>query len=94
MKSNSNNKKSNKSVSGFFNKLNLQKRSKLCPLASCNARDINHRNIELIKTFLSPGGRILSKNFTGLCSKHQRKIRQVVKRARFLSLIKYCDRHR
>jgi small subunit ribosomal protein S18 len=57
-----------------------------------NELDIDYKNIELLSRYVSSRGRILSRRISGNCAKHQRKITQEVKRARFMNLIPYVGR--
>jgi len=56
--------------------------------------EISHKNIVLLKTFVTPGGRILSRRLTGLTALQQRKIRSAIKRARIMALLPFCDTHK
>ena len=56
--------------------------------------EFDYKNIDLLKSFLSQGRRMLSKRVTRLSAKQQRKINRQVKLARFLALLPYCDRHK
>lgn len=49
-------------------------------------KEINH-----IEKFISPRKKILSREKTGVCAKHQRKLTKELKYARFLSLISYVS---
>jgi small subunit ribosomal protein S18 len=57
-----------------------------------NDLDIDYKNIELLSRYVSSRGRILSRRISGNCAKHQRKVAQEVKRARFLNLVPYVGR--
>lgn len=57
-----------------------------------NVLDIDYKNIELLERYISSRGKILSRNISGNCAKHQRKIAREIKRARFLNLIPYTGR--
>jgi small subunit ribosomal protein S18 len=39
--------------------------------------------------FLSPRGRIMASQYTGICSKHQRKLVKAIKQARHLALLPF-----
>jgi len=55
-----------------------------------NDADIDYKNIELLSRYVSGKGKIASRRISGNCAKHQRKLAQEVKRARFLSLLAYA----
>jgi len=50
---------------------------------------IDYKDTEILRKFLNPHGRILSRKRTGLTAKHQRDVANAVKRARFMGLIPY-----
>ncbi len=84
----------NKKVSGFAAlaamRAPFQRKAKSCPLSGVLREDLNHKNVKLLRRFVSPAGRILSSRVTGICAKHQRCVAVAVKRARFLALLPYC----
>ena len=54
-----------------------------------NIKNIDYKDVELLKRFLSPAGRILSRKRTDVTSKNQRKLAIAIKRARFMGLLPY-----
>lgn len=54
-----------------------------------NIRYIDYKDIENLKRFLNPNGRILSRKRTGLTAKNQRDVATAVKHARFMGLLPY-----
>ncbi|HLP86497.1 MAG TPA: 30S ribosomal protein S18 [Candidatus Paceibacterota bacterium] len=57
--------------------------------SSNNIKHIDYKDIEVLKRFLSPNARILSRRRTDITSKNQRKLAEAVKRARFMGLLPY-----
>jgi small subunit ribosomal protein S18 len=57
-----------------------------------NTLDIDYKNIELVSRYVNQRGRIISRRISGNCAKHQRKLTQEIKRARFLNLVPYVGR--
>ncbi|KKP48000.1 MAG: 30S ribosomal protein S18 [Candidatus Woesebacteria bacterium GW2011_GWA1_33_30] len=56
----------------------------------CEAKkDPDYKNYADLSKYLSDRGRIFSRERSGVCSKHQRKLASEVKRARFLALLPY-----
>lgn len=53
---------------------------------------IDYKNIELLSRYLSSKGKIISRRISGNCARHQRRVAQEIKRARFLSLLPYVGR--
>lgn len=67
----------------------LFQRSNLRPLSASESKKITYKNPDLLKRFVSEGGRILPQRITNLTAKDQRRIKQSVKRARFLALLAF-----
>lgn len=44
---------------------------------------------EKMREFLSPRSRIIAAQFSGVCSKHQRKLSRAIKQARHLALLPF-----
>jgi small subunit ribosomal protein S18 len=63
-----------------------------CYFCQRNIKDIDFKNTELLRKFSSGLAKIRAKKRTGVCSSHQRKISQAIKRARFLGLIPYTTK--
>lgn len=64
-------------------------RRKVCRFCAEKIRDVDYKQIQVLRTFLSEGGRILSSRVTGNCAGHQRQLGRAVKRARNLALLPY-----
>ena len=63
-----------------------------CGLCQKNLKEIDFKNTDLLKKFISGLGKIKARKRTGLCSRHQRKIAKAVKRARHLGLLSATER--
>lgn len=57
-----------------------------------NITHIDYKDIELLKRFLNPHARLMSRKRTGLSAKNQRSLAEAVKRARFMALLPYIER--
>nr|YP_010336243.1 ribosomal protein S18 [Chroodactylon ornatum]UNJ14649.1 ribosomal protein S18 [Chroodactylon ornatum] len=55
-------------------------------------QDINYKDIDLLRKFISRQGKILPRRLTGLDSKQQKLISKAIKRARILSLLPFVNR--
>ncbi len=58
-----------------------------------NASDIDYKNTDFLKQFLSSRYKILPRKLTGLNAKNQRKLKTEIKKARIMGLLPYTDRH-
>ena len=53
---------------------------------------IDYKDTELLKKFLNPHGKIMSRRRTGLSAPNQRALAEAIKRARFMALLPYIVR--
>ncbi|HEY4479736.1 MAG TPA: 30S ribosomal protein S18, partial [Candidatus Paceibacterota bacterium] len=63
--------------------------TKQCYFTQNNIRHIDYKDVELLKKFLNPHARMISRKKTGVTSKNQRKLAIAVKRARFMALLPF-----
>ncbi|MEW5758738.1 MAG: 30S ribosomal protein S18 [Candidatus Omnitrophota bacterium] len=61
-------------------------RKRKCKFCLAKQDTIDYKDINRLSQFLSERGKILSKRISGNCSKHQRRLAEAIKRARFLAL--------
>jgi len=54
-----------------------------------NIKYIDYKDVEILKKFLNPNGRVFQRRKTGLIAKNQRKLAIAVKRARFMGLLPF-----
>jgi len=60
-----------------------------CFFCSQNLMDIDYKDTDILRRFVSGQAKIIDPKHTGTCAKHQRKLAQAVKRARFMALLPY-----
>ncbi len=65
---------------------------KQCFFKQHNVKQIDYKDVDILKKFLNPHARIVSKKRSGVSSKYQRQLAEAVKRARFLGLLPYIAR--
>jgi len=65
------------------------RRRKTCPFSGPNAPKIDYKDTKLLQRFISERGKIVPSRITAVSVKHQRKLAQAIKRARFLGLLPY-----
>jgi len=63
-----------------------------CFFCSQNLNEIDYKETELLRRFISGQAKIIDPRFTGTCAKHQRALAQAIKRARYLSLLPFVRR--
>ncbi len=53
---------------------------------------VDYKNVQYLKTFMTPHARIMGARRTNVPASHQRKVDQAIKRARFMGLLPYIAR--
>lgn len=53
----------------------------------------DYKEVLVLKRFISDRGKIIPQKYSGLTSKNQRKLAKEVKKARYMGLIQYTERH-
>jgi small subunit ribosomal protein S18 len=67
------------------------RKPKVDPFEADKTLKIDYKDVELLKRFLTPEGRIRPRRQTGVNARNQRKLARAIKRARHLALISYTD---
>lgn len=62
---------------------------KQCFFSQNNIKYVDYKDLDLIKKFLNPHARIMSRKKTAISAKYQRELAEAVKRARFMALLPY-----
>lgn len=55
-------------------------------------REIDYKDVVTLRRYTSSFSKIVPKRKSGVCAKHQRKLSQAIKQARFMSLLPYTNR--
>lgn len=71
---------------------NVARAPRYCHFCVNAINDIDYKDIRTIQRFMTPYAKISSRHRTGTCTKHQRKLAEAIKRARFLALVPYTLR--
>ncbi|MBE5966518.1 MAG: 30S ribosomal protein S18 [Lachnospiraceae bacterium] len=67
-----------------------RRRKKICVFcADKNHTEIDYKDVNKLKRYVSERGKILPRRITGNCAKHQRALTVAVKRARHIALMPY-----
>ena len=64
-------------------------RKKVCAFCADKDREIDYKDTETLKKYISENGKILPRRVTGTCALHQRAITTAVKRARTVALLPF-----
>lgn len=66
--------------------------NKQCYFSQNNIRNIDYKDTEILKKFLNPHARMISRKKSGVSAKSQRQLATAVKRARFMGLLPFVAR--
>lgn len=69
------------------------RRKKYCRFTAEGITDIDYKDLNLLKQYVSESGKIVPNRITGTKAKYQRQLATAIKRARFLSLLPFSDSH-
>ena len=65
----------------------LRSKRKLCPFKEAGIDRIDYKDVELLKEYVTQGGKIIPSRISGVCSSNQRKLKIAVRRARNIALL-------
>ena len=64
-------------------------RKKVCVFCQEKVEDIDYKDINRLKKFITESGKMLPRRMTGTCAKHQRELSRAIKRARVAALLPF-----
>lgn len=70
------------------------RRRKFCKFTAEGTKEIDYKDIETLKAYVSETGKIVPSRITGTKARYQRQLGTAIKRARYLALIPYTDSHK
>ena len=70
------------------------RRRKYCRFTAEGIKEIDYKDLDTLKQYVSETGKIVPSRITGTKAKYQRQLATAVKRARFLALLPYTDAHK
>ena len=69
------------------------RRRKFCRFTAEGVTEIDYKDIEVLKQYISETGKIVPSRITGTKARYQRQLAKAIKRARYLALLPYTDSH-
>ena len=70
------------------------KRRKFCRFTAEKIQEVDYKQVDLLKDFITENGKIIPARITGTKAHYQRQLAVAVRRARFLALLPYTDQHK
>ena len=71
----------------------MYKRRRYCRFSAEGIKQVDYKDVSLLKDFITENGKIIPARITGTKSRYQRQLTTAVKRARFLALLPFTDKH-
>jgi small subunit ribosomal protein S18 len=56
-------------------------------------KEIDYKDLDTLRNYVTETGKIVPSRITGTKTRYQRQLATAVKRARFLALLPYTDKH-
>lgn len=69
------------------------RRKKFCRFTAEGIKEIDYKDINMLRNYISESGKIVPSRITGTNARYQRQLATAIKRARYLALLPYTDRH-
>ena len=69
------------------------RRRKFCRFTAEGVQEIDYKDLEVLKQYITETGKIVPSRITGTKAKYQRQLATAIKRARYLELLPYTDSH-
>lgn len=64
-------------------------KKKICAFCVDGVKEIDYKEVDKLRRYLSDRGKILPRRITGNCAKHQRQLTRAIKRARIMALLPF-----
>jgi small subunit ribosomal protein S18 len=71
---------------------NLLETQKYCYFCVNGIKDIDYKDGQFLRRWTSSYAKIVPRRRSGVCAKHQRKLAQAIKRARYMAILPYTPR--
>ena len=72
----------------------FMRRRKFCRFTAEGVTEIDYKDLETLKGYISETGKIVPSRITGTKARYQRQLSEAVKRARYLALLPFTDSHK
>jgi small subunit ribosomal protein S18 len=69
------------------------RRRRYCRFTAEGVKEIDYKDLDTLRNYITETGKIVPSRITGTKSNYQRQLATAVKRARFLALLPYTDKH-
>jgi small subunit ribosomal protein S18 len=69
------------------------RRRKFCRFTAEGVKEIDYKDLDTLQNYVTETGKIVPSRITGTKTHYQRQLATAIKRARYLALLPYTDKH-
>ncbi len=69
------------------------RRRRYCRFTAEGMKEIDYKDLDTLRNYITETGKIVPSRITGTKANYQRQLATAVKRARYLALLPYTDKH-
>ena len=69
------------------------RRRRFCRFTAEGVKEIDYKDLDTLRNYVTETGKIVPSRITGTKANYQRQLATAVKRARYLALLPYTDKH-
>ena len=69
------------------------RKKKMCRFKAESIKEVDYKDLDMLKGYISETGKIVPSRITGTSCKYQRQLSKAIKRARFLGLMSFTNKH-
>jgi small subunit ribosomal protein S18 len=69
------------------------RRRRFCRFTAEGVKEIDYKDLDTLRNYITETGKIVPSRITGTKAIYQRQLATAVKRARFLALLPFTDKH-
>lgn len=67
------------------------RRKKRCPFRTAGVKQIDYKDVDTLKQFITDRGKILPRRITGVSAYYQKKLMKAIKQARYMALLPFAS---
>ena len=71
----------------------MYKRRRYCRFSAEGIDEVDYKDVSILKDFITENGKLIPARITGTKARYQRQLSTAIKRARFLALLPFTDKH-
>lgn len=69
----------------------FSKRKKQCPFVTSGSKEIDYKDTDMLRNFVTERGKILPRRITGVSQYYQRLLKNAIKKARHMALLPFVS---